>query len=89
MVEAAEYYEKEQTGLGKSFLTHVKKTLEHIRAFPESGVLLENMIRRHSLRRFRYSVIYSIEQDHLYIASIMHQNRRPQHWKDNLEKENN
>jgi len=84
MIEAARYYEKEQTGLGKDFLKKIRKALGHIRSFPTSGTSLDYGMRKHTIRRFHYSVIYSNEADHIYIASIMHQNRHPDHWKDNL-----
>jgi plasmid stabilization system protein ParE len=87
MIEAAHYYEKEQAGLGKDFLKKVRKALDHIRSFPASGTSLDYDMRRHTVRRFHYSVIYSNEPDHIYIVSIMHQSRRPDHWKDNLKKE--
>lgn len=87
MIEAARYLEDEQTGLGKEFLKTVKRALRHIRSFPQAGTYLEGEIRRHTVYRFHYNVIYSEEADHIYVASIMHQSRRPDHWKDNLQRE--
>jgi plasmid stabilization system protein ParE len=84
MIEAAHYYENEQTGLGKDFLKKVRKALDHVRSFPDSGTSLGYGMRRHTIRRFHYSVIYSDEAEHIYIASIMHQSRHPDHWKDRI-----
>lgn len=86
MSEAARYYENKKVGLGKDFLKRVKTALNHIRSFPNSGTPLEDSMQRHTIHRFHYSVIYSEEKDYIYIASIMHQSRHPDCWKNNIEK---
>lgn len=86
LIEAAHFYENQKTGLGNDFLKKVRKALDLIRSFPDSGTPLDHGMRKHNIRRFHYSLIYSNETDHIFIASIMHQNRHPNHWKDNLKK---
>ena len=84
LIEAARFYEKEKAELGKDFLKRVRKALDHIRRYPDSGTILDSNIRRHTVRRFHHSVIYSNEINNIYIISIMHQHRHPDHWKSRL-----
>ncbi len=89
IIEASRYYEDKRVGLGKDFLKKVKSALQHIRSFPDSGTCLKDGMRRHTIHRFHYNIIYSDETENIYIVSIMHQSRKPDHWKDNLKKESN
>jgi len=51
-----------------------------IAQFPEAGGEIRPGIRKRLLRKFRYSLIYSIEQDSLLILAVAHQSRRPGFW---------
>ena len=37
-------------------------------------------VRRKSLARFPYSVLYTVDPDVLYIVAVAHQKRRPNYW---------
>jgi hypothetical protein len=37
-------------------------------------------IRKHTLRKFPFSLIYSIEKHGLLILAVAHHRRRPQYW---------
>ena len=34
----------------------------------------------HTLRKFRFSLLYSIEKDSLLILAVAHHSRRPRYW---------
>ena len=78
--EAAEYFERESPGLGAAFITEVERCVAGILEYPESGLVLMRAVRRRLVRRFPYSVLYSVQPDHIRVLAIMHAKRRPMYW---------
>ena len=62
--EAAEYFERESIGLGAAFIAAVERCVAEIIEYPESGRRVVGTVRRRLVRRFPYSVLYSIKADH-------------------------
>ncbi len=79
--EAAEYYESQVSGLGIAFLTEVERATNLIRQNPESSPRILKVIRRKILRRFPYSILYSIVGNSIRILAIANQKRRPFYWR--------
>ena len=48
--------------------------------FPVSGAEILPGIRKHVLQKFRYSLIYTVEEDCLLILAVAHHSRRPGYW---------
>ncbi len=48
--------------------------------FPESAAEIMPGIRGRILRKFHYSLIYTIERDGLLILAVAHHSRRPGYW---------
>jgi plasmid stabilization system protein ParE len=84
--EAAEFYEQRVSGLGADFLDEVDAAIDRILQFPEAWGRLGSDFRKCNLRRFPYSVIYSIrsEEEEMLIVSVFHQSREPRSWRENL-----
>jgi plasmid stabilization system protein ParE len=80
--EAAEYFERESQGLGAAFIDAVEACVAEIVAFPEAGATVSGGVRRRMVRRFPYSVLYTIRPDHIRILAVMHAKRRPMYWID-------
>jgi toxin ParE1/3/4 len=74
------YLEVRAQGLGRRFLEEVKRGESHIVQFPEAGEEVRPGIRKRLLRTFRYSLIYSVEQEGPLILAIAHHSRRPGYW---------
>ena len=81
LMEATAFYSKESPALGRAFLDEVEHSLIQIREFPESSPLLNPTVRRKLLRRFPYSVLYSIRSEEIRILAIANQKRRPFYWR--------
>lgn len=79
--EAAEYYESQVKGLGNVFLNDVQSTIDFIQANPESSPRILKVVRKCLLRRFPYSILYSVKDTVIYILAIAHQKRRPYYWR--------
>ncbi len=74
------YLELRTIGLGRRFFAEVRRVENLIAEFPESAPQISPGIRKRVLRKFRYSLIYSIEKDGLLILAVAHHSRRPGYW---------
>lgn len=74
------YLELRANGLGRRFFTEVRRAEKLISQFPESAEEIRPGIRKRILQKFRYSLIYSIEEDVLLILAVAHHSRRPGYW---------
>ena len=80
LIDSAEYYEREQPGLGAAFIADVQRCTDAIVDHPEAGAVIRGRVRRRLCRRFRYGVLYSIRQDSVRILAVMNLQRRPGYW---------
>ncbi len=78
--EAAQYYESEVASLGLTFLAEVERSIAQIRDHPEAAPIIHGVVRRRLLRRFPYSILYTIGDDAIQILAIANQKRRPFYW---------
>lgn len=79
--EAARYYESEARGLGLAFVIAVHRAVGELQLHPESSPEVRPGLRRKVLKRFPYSIIFSLDADSLIIVAVAHQKRRPNYWK--------
>lgn len=78
--DASEWYERQRPGLGADFIACVEETLERIADTPElHGIILGN-VRRAGVRRFPYSVYYTVEAERIIVIAVLHGNRDPRIW---------
>lgn len=80
-LEAINYYEDRERGLGYDFSIEVFNTIQNIVNYPTAWPIIEEDVRRCLVNRFPYGVIYSIEQDEIFILAVMHLRRHPDYWK--------
>jgi plasmid stabilization system protein ParE len=86
MLEAAEYYEEQASGLGAQFTDAVERAVHFVNEHPDSGSFIgeANTLQRWTLRRFPYYVIYRAESEKIYILAVAHQRKRPGYWKNRV-----
>jgi plasmid stabilization system protein ParE len=80
MSEAAVFYEAASVGLGRDYLEDVQQVIDSLRTYPEIGAPVDGELRRVLLRRFPFSLIYSVEVDVILIVSVAHHRQRPGYW---------
>ena len=80
MNEAADYLNRESTGLGEVFLDDIQHAIDLVASRPEIAPIVKGRVRRKLLRKFPYSLIYSVVGEEIRILAIMHQRRRPFYW---------
>jgi len=81
LLEAIRYYESESPGLGAAFLSEVNEGLNKLLEFPKSAPVLRGRVRSKPLRRFKYSLIYSLPEGNIRVLAVMNQKRRPFYWR--------
>lgn len=83
LVDAVTYYEEQRVGLGLEYLEEVEHTVSFLRRYPEAGSKVRGSVRRLTLPKFSYSLLYrTLENDQIRILAVAHHKRRPQYWFD-------
>lgn len=80
-VDAIDYYEECENGLGEDFALEINSTIRNILAFPTAWPAIDGAVRRCLTHRFPFGVLYSIEQDFIFILAVMNLHRHPDYWK--------
>jgi plasmid stabilization system protein ParE len=80
--DTASYYNAASPGLGATFLTEAERVIKQIREHPNAAPVVSGEVHRKLLRRFPYSVMYSVRTDMIRILAIANQKRRPFYWRD-------
>jgi hypothetical protein len=55
-----------------------------VKAYPLLAAEIEPDIRRFSLHRFPYSLIYGIEENTIVVIAVAHDHREPGYWSDRV-----
>ncbi len=80
--DATYFYELEFEGLGQRFKEEVEKALKRISEYPKAWSMERSNVRKCLLHKFPYKLLYSIEEDHIFIIAVSHQHRKPDYWID-------
>lgn len=82
LVDATLHYQIEYSGLGLKFRQEIRKAAKRISEYPKACSMGKGEIRKCLLHKFPYKLLYSIEEDHIFIIAVAHQHRRPEYWMD-------
>lgn len=77
---AFHYYQDQREGLGDEFLDEYRRGLEQIIQFPTAWGLIDDITRRHRLKRFPYGIHYVIRLDQILITTVVHLHSDPKNW---------
>lgn len=80
MEDATRFYDLELPGLGAHFRQEVREASLRISTYPFGWSLEKGEIRKCLLHRFPYKLLYSVEEDHIFIIAVAHLHRRPDYW---------
>ena len=81
MIDAAVWYETQQEGLGKRFLTSVQDALNRIELNPELFPVVEGDVRRCLTKTFPFGVLFRDKPNIVAVMAVMHLHRDPDYWK--------
>jgi len=79
-LEAIAYYEERQENLGYDFALEVHNAIQRALDFPETWPKLRDEVRRSLVRRFPFGLLYSVEEDHIFLIAVMHLHKHPDYW---------
>ena len=80
--EAIGWYAEQAPGLGDALLLETLKVLKLIEQFPQAWHPLTPEIRRCRLKRFPYSVVYTLGAGDILVIAVAHQHRKPNYWRN-------
>jgi hypothetical protein len=81
VVEAFDWYELHESGLGERFQSALKEAENFIRRNPQLGSPHKYGTRKRPLKIFPYNLIYSDEPEAVVILAVAHFSRRPDYWR--------
>jgi toxin ParE1/3/4 len=84
MREAADFYDLERPGLGTEFLDEIEQTMLEVLTYPKSSPVVLGHVRKRTVTRFPYSVVYSARAGGIYVSAVAHNSRRPFYWRDRV-----
>jgi plasmid stabilization system protein ParE len=85
-VQAIDYYEAAEPGLGYDFAIEVFSSVQLILSYPQAWPVLAGEIRRCLVRRFPFGVLYAVGKNEVLILAVMHLHREPDYWKNRTAK---
>jgi plasmid stabilization system protein ParE len=80
LLEARDWYEVRQKGLGVEFSAAVDATVSNISEQPLVYPRVHNEIRRAILQRFPYAVFFQLLENEIVILAVTHGRRHPSTW---------
>ncbi len=78
--KAIDYYEAIEPWLGYDFALEVYSAIQRAVDFPKTWMVLEGEVRRTLVKRFPYGILYSEEENGIFILAVMHLHRKPGYW---------
>jgi plasmid stabilization system protein ParE len=84
LVDAANYYDQCEFGLGLEFAEEVYSTIERLLEYPSAGPMVSKHARRCLVNRFPYGVIYQEQSGRIRIVAIANLHKRPAYWQNRI-----
>ncbi|MFH0826250.1 MAG: type II toxin-antitoxin system RelE/ParE family toxin [Pseudomonadota bacterium] len=84
IIEAAQFYEAREPGLGIELLKEAQLLIDRIAANPSASTKIGRRARWKSFRRFPYNIVYVPHPDRIRIVAFAHQKRHPFYWRKRL-----
>ena len=75
-----EWYEARVPGLGAQMHVETRRAIDALCVQPLLGKPFGRNIRRITLHRFPFALIYQVDGDNLRIIAVAHTRRRPGYW---------
>lgn len=78
MLAIGAYYEQQQVGLGQRFITEIEDAALEIASFPLAYRIFFKSTREKKMRKFPYLLIYTFEDDLVFIHAVFPCKSNPQ-----------
>ncbi len=84
VLEARDWYERQQQGLGDSFKDSLDHIIVRVETMPQMYAVVFSNVRRGKLRRFPYVIYYRILSDRIEVIAVLHGSRDPRLWQERV-----
>jgi len=75
------YLERVGLHLAENFINEFERVTQLLQTYPGFGTPDSGGIRKQTLRRYPYMVVYKILSDELRVLAVAHQSRKPGFWR--------
>lgn len=82
LVDAIRYHEREREGFGEELAEEIDRAVRLIAERPLVGSEIGEGERKFTVDRFRYNVIYRVEEKTVFVLAIAHHRRKPNYWRE-------
>lgn len=82
LINAIEYYELQQSGLGLTFSEQVRDAIDRIIEYPDGWTPLDGTFHRCLVNQFPYALIYAVVNHVVIISAVMNLHRKPDYWRN-------
>ena len=84
LVDACDWYEQQQDGLGARFKSAVRDAARQIARTPLLFPVELEDVRRYVMNRFPYTLRYVLRGEDVWVLAVSHQHRRPDYWVERI-----
>ena len=81
IVDAYNWYEEQQPGLGEQFRAELNVAFALVQQFSEAGPAVHGDLRRLLVRRFPYAIYYRLTESDVIIRGCLHLHSSPSRWR--------
>lgn len=83
---AHEWYNLQKENLGNEFLSEIGKIIKLIKANPHQFSIKQKNIHKAVLKRFPFTIFYTIQNNLIIVFAVFHNSRNPIVWKSGITK---
>ncbi len=85
IADSIEWYEAQETGLGRRFEATLESIIELIRRNPKKFTKVDGEVRRTIVRRFPFIILFTVTDDIISIFAVFHTSRNPMIWRGRID----
>lgn len=83
--KAVAHYLLKRPARAPAFVAEIDRVYALLAENPYLGAPKEGGARGYVLRGFPYTVFYVIQPDHVLVAAVVHDSRRPEYWRERIQ----
>ncbi|MFZ4800837.1 MAG: type II toxin-antitoxin system RelE/ParE family toxin [Chlorobium sp.] len=85
MINAFDWYELQQAGLGNKFLFDIEYCLQRISFSPNMYLVVYKQYHRAVVKKFPYAVLYNNQHQTIVVYGVFHTSQHPDKWLSRLD----
>jgi len=80
LLEGLGHYRDQSPRVAQRLLAEVRRVVRFVETHPLASPRVRGDVRRRSLLRFPYSLIYYLDGESVVVVALAHHRRRPDYW---------